>query len=286
MKKSIAFLALLSVGLCSAADVSALESWFKDGFESGDFSTESSTGAGSLRWSPSNVSISSSFSHSGTYSAKFVFGPDANGEDSWRELGFRFDRAFSEIWVEYWILYPSNYNHRSQSSSSNNKFFQFNYNAAPKQMLTIESAVQGGGASLMRRYLSTTQNPDGSNNWPVSDSDTPNFIGSGSNFAIQLGQWTKVMIHYKSGSDGRSNDGLAEIWINDELFHSLEWPFWERDNGGSINGGYILGWSNSGFSQATDIYVDDFTVYTSQPSGGAAGTSARPKPPSNIKIDN
>ncbi|AZT84112.1 hypothetical protein EHN06_11505 [Marinobacter sp. NP-4(2019)] len=257
--------------------------WFEDSFESGDFSTSSKKGEGSLRWSSSNVSVSSSYAKTGSYSARFVFGPNADGEDSWRELGFRFDSGVPEIWVEYWILYPDNYYHRSQSGSSNNKFFQLNYNGAPKQLLTVESAVQGGGASLMRRFLSTTQKPDGSNNWPVNDSDTSNFIGSSSEFAIQLGQWTKVRIYYKAGSDGIKNDGRAEVWINDKLFHALDWPFWEPDNQGWINGGYVLGWSNSGFSQATSIYVDDFKVYTTEPS---VTSNPRPNPPSDFKVNN
>lgn len=286
MKNAIVLLfALFTFNLCFAAEGDLGTPWIEDSFESGDFSTSLKKGEGNLKWSPSNVSISSSYSKSGSYSAQFVFGPNSDGEDSWRELGFRFDSAVSEIWIVYWILYPENYYHRSQSSSSNNKFFQLNYNGAPKQMLTIESAVQGGGSSQMRRFLSTTQKPDGSNNWTVTDSDTNNFIGSSGEFQIVLGQWTKVMIYYKAGSDGISNDGRAEIWINDQLYHALDWPFWEPDNQGRINGGYILGWSNSGFSQATRIYVDDVKIYRSAPQM-TNGTSPRPNPPSEFRVDN
>lgn len=262
---------------------------YEDGFESGGFSSGSMKNGASFRWSPSNVSISSAASHSGSFSAQFVFGPDPDGEDSWRELGFRFETSLSELWIEYWILYPSNYSHRSQSSSSNNKFFQLNYNGAPKQMLTVESAVQGGGNSMMRRFLSTTQKVDGSSNWPVSDNDTANFIGSSGDFSIQTGRWAKVMIYYKAGSDGVKNNGRAEVWVNDKLIHGLDWPFWERDNQGKINGGYILGWSNSGFSQATRIYVDDFRIYDAPPNGSSGSnddSNNPPNPPLEFKVGN
>ena len=155
---------------------------------------------------------------------------------------------------------------------------------AAKQMLTVESAVQGGGDSLMRRFLSTTQSPSRANNWPVNDNDTRNFIGSSGEFAIQTGRWTKVLIHYSAGSDGSRNDGRAEVWVNDKMIHALDWPFWEPDNRGRINGGYILGWSNSGFSQATRIYVDDFKIYDAPPEGGTS--SSKPRPPSDFSIDN
>ncbi|MEP0002457.1 MULTISPECIES: hypothetical protein [Marinobacter] len=283
MKKILAFsIALSTLGASSAQGSTLIE----DGFESGDFSTNSMQNGDSFRWSASNVSVSNVTSRSGSNSAQFIFGPDPDGEDSWRELGFRFGKPVSEIWVEYWILYPDNYYHRSQSGSSNNKFFQLNYNGAPKQMLTVESAVQGGGNSMMRRFLSTTQRPDGSVNWPVNDDSSRDFIGGSGEFAIQKGSWTKIMIHYKSGSDGTRNDGRAEVWVNDKLIHGLDWPFWEPDNGGMINGGYILGWANSGFSQATRIYVDDFKIYDAPPDGSSGAPSNPPSPPAEFEIVN
>jgi hypothetical protein len=251
MKNILSFLIAVSM---LGASIAQGAPWFEDGFESGDFSKNSMRDGTSFRWSASNVSASNATSNSGSYSAMFVFGPNADGEDSWRELGFRFGKAVSDVWVEYWILYPDNYNHRSQSSS------------------------------LMRRFLSTTQTPSGANNWPVNDFDTRNFIGSSSDYAIQTGRWTKVMIHYSAGSDGVKNDGRAEVWINDKLFHGLDFPFWEPDNQGRINGGYILGWSNSGFSQATRIYIDDFKVYDAPPDG--TSSSSKPRPPSDFIIGN
>lgn len=268
--------------LCGANSAYA-ELKVEDSFETGTFAQKTLTDGTGLSWGASSVSVSNAQSRTGNYSAQFIFGPDANGEDSWRELGFRLSAPVSEIWVEYWILYPDNYFHRSQSGPSNNKFFQLNYNGAPKQMLTIESEVQGNGNSSMRRFLSTTQTPSGSDNWPVNDSSTSNFIGNSSEFAIEKGKWSRVLIHYRAGSDGVRNDGRAEIWVNGELVHGLDWPFWEPDNQGKINGGYILGWSNSGFSEATRIYVDDFRVYDAPPVGDE---SRKPLPPNDFTVGN
>ncbi|ROQ42898.1 hypothetical protein EDB94_3114 [Marinobacter sp. 3-2] len=272
----------LLIGLFLFGEALHAATLVEESFESGGFEQRSMSNGASFRWSPSSVNISDAVSRTGTFSAQFVYGPDAEGEDSWRELGFRFGSPMSQVWVEYWIYYPDNYLHRTQSGPSNNKFFQLNYNGSPKQLLTVESAAQGNGTSGMRRFLSTTQKPDGSTNWPVNDSSTNNFIGDSEDFAIQLGRWTKVLIHYKAGSDGVRSDGRAEVWVNDELIHGLDWPFWEPDNKGQINGGYILGWANSGFSQATRIYVDDFKVYDSPPE--MVGEMSKPMPPADFSV--
>lgn len=280
MKRILVFGMVFSIASVASAQSRPL---FEDDFNSGDFSNNVMLDGTSFRWSPRGVMVSSSASHSGEYSAQFVFGPNAEDDDSFKELGFRFGRPLSEVWVEYWILYPKSYYHRSQSGASNNKFFQLNYNGSPKQMLTIESDVQNGGNSFMRRFLSTTQNPGGSRNWPLKDNNTTDFIGSSENFLIQAGKWTKVLVHYKVGSDGIKSNGEAEVWINDNLIHGLDWPFWEPDHQGAINGGYILGWSNSGFSQPTHIYIDDFKIYDSAPD---SRRSTAPMPPGDFRIGN
>jgi len=276
-------LLLFIIALLYGANSAYGELRLEDGFEAGSFTQKSMTDGTGFSWGASSVSVSSAVSRSGNYSAEFVFGPNADGEDSWRELGFRLTKPVSVIWVEYWILYPDNYRHRSQSGPSNNKFFQLNYNGAPKQMLTIESEAQGNGTSAMRRFLSTTQAPSGVDNWPVGDSSTSNFIGDTREFAIEKGKWSRVLIYYKAGTDGVRNNGRAEVWVNDELVHGLDWPFWEPENQGKINGGYILGWSNSGFSEATRIYVDDFRVYDAPPGGDE---SRKPMPPSDFSVGN
>ena len=60
-------------------------------------------------------------------------------------------------------------------------------------------------------------------------------------------------------------DGRFEIWVNGVSVNSLDWPVWDDTYSGQINGGYILGWANSGFADLTTFYIDDFKVYNQDP---------------------
>lgn len=271
------------VGLTHVGTLHASEPvvpWFQDSFESAELSDAAALDGSSWEWGTSRSSIGpeSGAAIDGTTAVEVPFGPDADGSDSFSELRFKFGRALSEVWIEYWVLYPENYQHRSQSGAVNNKFLQLNYNGSTSQMLTIESERQDGW-SKMRRFLSTSKNPDGSNNWTMSDKESPNFIGPSDEFAIQLGKWTRVRLHYRAGTDGIQNDGLARLWIGDELYHSLEWPFWEPKYQGKVNGGYFFGWSNSGFSDKTTIRIDGVRVYDTPP-----GWGHEPRPPLNVQV--
>lgn len=245
--------------------------YFEDDFESGDLSKTATTGTELWSWGGYEPGVDSNGAYSGTYSSRLNYGPDALGEDSRDELSFKLGKVMSEIWLEYYIWYPSNYFHRSDSPS-NNKFLQLSYNGKTSQILTIESLVQdsAAGNSKMKRFMSTSENLDGSSNWPLSQTTNPdvqNFIGAGSEFAVRLGQWTQVRVHYRASPDGIAN-GIAEIYFNGTLFKALEWPFWDDQFGGAINGGYINGWSNSGFTELTTIRHDRVQVFESYPGWG------------------
>jgi hypothetical protein len=237
--------------------------FFEDDFASGDSSRSTTSDASLFNWAPISVSVDSTRALVGSNSAKFVFGPDADGADSWRELAFSLGKSVSEIWIEYDLYVPSNFAHRSQPID-NNKFLQLNFNGSTYQALTIEFVRQSDTTSGLKRFLSATENPaNGSDNWPTAFSTQPNFIGAGYN--IEPGQWSQVRVHFKSSTDGTTADGIAELWINGVLVRSLSWPFWKISTGGQINGGYILGYSNSGYAEATEFRADDVKIYETNP---------------------
>lgn len=235
---------------------------FEDDFSSGNLSKVTN----GYRWGTpgGNVSVANG-------RVELDFGPDANGADSTAELNFDFGEDLSEVWVQYDLYVPANYTHRSQSGVTNNKFFQFNYNGSAYQALTIESVEGGGGYSDLKRFLSASQRPNGSNNWPTDESPgTPNatvqdFIGNTGAYAIRTGQWNQIRVHFRSSTDGTIKDGVAEIWANGVLLRSLPWEYWNIATQGKINGGYVMGFSNSGYTQATKFLVDNFKVYATNP---------------------
>src|SRR5690606_30279037 len=98
--------------------------WFQDSFESGDLSKQSTREGSAWAWKTVGVSVTNAQARTGTHSVVAQYGPDADGEDTWKELIFRVGKYVDEIWVEYWVLFPTNYHHRNSTGPDNNKFFQ------------------------------------------------------------------------------------------------------------------------------------------------------------------
>ncbi len=203
------------------------------------------------------------FGHDGSsYALRFRYQGTASGTDSFAEQNFGLPDS-GEIWLEYWLYVPSNFAHRSDAPM-NNKFMQLNYNGSRSQILTVEYERQSSNSSYMRRFLSTSEHADGSSNWPVGDRNTSDFIGP--NARIKPGpsgpksEFTTRRVRARTSVTGR-----AEVFVNGQLVHALDWGFWDRTFSGHVNGGYLLGWSDSGFDQQTDFFIDDFKVWTQNP---------------------
>ena len=67
----------------------------------------------------------------------------------------------------------------------------------------------------------------------------------------------------KLATSATANDGIVQLWLNDVLtanFTTL--PLYTAQAGAKnwIRNGYIMGWSNSGFTQTTHTYIDDFVI--------------------------
>lgn len=244
--------------------------YFSDDFERGDFSKDETSGASLWSWSPnSRVAIDTSIVKNGTYSAQFRYGPDVDGADSSAQLTFSFGKDLSEVWLEYDWFIPANYYHRNSSGTDNNKLLQLSYNSSAFQALTVEADDPSGGTSSLKRTMSASDFPGGGNNWPTVEDDPyrPNFIGPGSSYTVKTGQWNQMRFHLRLSPDG-VQAGVWEIWVNGVLYKSFPWVFWSDTYGGIINGGYLMGWSNSGYSSETLFRVDNFVVYETDPGWG------------------
>ena len=97
--------------------------------------------------------VSTDYAHSGTYSLKFHYQGRADGQDGWAEQRFAVapdgTTAPSEIWLDYYIRFPSNFAYRTQTSSTNNKLLYIwseTYGGAGDQQVGIEYNHDSGGA--------------------------------------------------------------------------------------------------------------------------------------------
>ena len=258
---SAVFFSAASFGLFGA------EPYFSDNFDTGSLSSSSE-----FSW-VGNQALSTEQSYSGQYAMKFTYGPDADGEDSWVEQRFVLSSSPStaprEVWIEYRLRLPSNWVHRSQAPGNNKLFaiFAENYSRSGDVQAVFEYQRQSDSRSGIR-VICMSGRGCLKGNYLTYLFDTS-----------MRGKWTRLRFHLKAGQ----NDGLIEMWRDNDLVYSIyDYSHYFSSGNNYWREGYLMGWSNSGYAQATSFFIDDFKVYRENPgwsfdSGGS--TEAKPTAP-------
>ncbi len=257
----------LSVVLFVAASAVAFQSKsaviFQDGFESGTISRAASGKAG---WASSNagpqdrVEVSKDRARAGTYSLKLTYGAGADGDDAWSEQRFELGGKHKEIWIKYDLYVPTNYYHRTQSTSGNNKSFVHMWAS------DYDHSGWGGGFEIW---------PDGTGAGHLAyhnfSPDQPHRQDSTHNSrGIELtdrGKWIQIIAQVKLATSA-NNDGEARVWKTREggqkelIFEQTRLPIYNAAEN-YIERGYIFGWSNSGYAETTSFYIDNVVIANS-----------------------
>lgn len=236
---------------------------FEDDFESGDFG--SSRNGFSWAAPSGDVSVSTENPRSGSHSARFAFGPNANGDDDTAEMRFALSAVPGtgpeEVWFEYDWYVPPNYEHRSQGGSSHHKFFAVWNDTYNPGSDGVQAVMELWRTSSQSSYFRTIC-------YGATCDVRPAYYHNG-DFVTPavLGQWNEVKIHLQPGSSG---DGLIEVWLNDVLKYRLTgvdyWP-----TGGAapyFRRGYLMGYTNGGYDELTVFYIDNFKVFDADPGWG------------------
>lgn len=264
--------------------------FFDDGFESGDLSyRDPVSGAG---WSSSNyssgdsVSVSSSMSHSGSHSLKFFFKGDASlADDAWAEQRFTLGSPRDEVFMRYYIYFPSNYVIRNDPNGpENTKIFRLWGDLySPSEPIKVGMSI---GSSENLFFEAKTGGP-----WPyqLNCAGTVDPVPDQTTWILTgeyLGKWTSFEFHIKK--DSGSGDGIFQMYVDGVLVKDQQNLSWEGAPcaPGYFLNGYLMGWSNSGFSQDTTVYIDDVVFSDSYIGTTEAGVSpaVRPQPPADLQI--
>ncbi len=275
---------ILLVSFCGAIllnlNLSVVEAavLFQDGFETGNLShTESGiTYQDSNYASGDAVSVSNERAYTGNHSLKFHFGGNTDlNDDAWAEQRMGLGGQKTEMWIQYYLYIPSNYYHRNATGASNNKFTAVYHKPyGPGFQVNLSTEPNGGDSTPVIHYyhLSTELSP---------------IYGSGQVFTdANKGKWNQIIIHVKTPS-GDTPDGIVELFVNGQKKIGVT-------NLNSYGGGgqnyfdelYLLGWSNSGFNEDTDMFIDDITMSTTSTGGTAPSAPSAPSattPPSTVK---
>ena len=288
------FGAIALAGACLPAGAQAI---FTDSFESGDMSHTQ----GGIKWaSNANTLVYSGFGHSGTHCLKFAYPVGAAGNGSWAEQRFDLGANYPELYIEWYAFYPNGteglgpkFTHQA-ASPDNNKFLRLwsgnqsdgNNGYSDFYVKTgASTAIDGaGGEQIFAEY--------GENNAAVGPYGTtgtqPNYTYLGFITDSYLGRWLRMQVHVKVATSA-NNNGVIEIWRDGvALFSGTNLPTYPTGGTGNYyNFGYILGWANSGFTQATNVYIDDVSFSTTgfgSGSGGGGTTTTVPEPPTSVSV--
>lgn len=242
---------------------------FSDGFESGDL-THSENGYSWVGFAPDDDGgragvVQNEQTHAGSYSAVIEFPAQSDGADASPQGNLSMPEM-KEIWVEYWLYVPSNYNHRAQSGPTNNKFFGLWRSGARSDVHMIPetekvNVVTEPDTDQEESYL----------DWVKSDPDDPGheiildpFITTQDH-----GSWIQCRWHVRLG-DMDTDNGVLEFWKNGSLaFSRNDLVHFYTDTGDAANNVMshmrLMGWANSGYDEVTSFYFDDIAIYESDP---------------------
>jgi hypothetical protein len=223
----------------------------------------------------------------GSCALQFYF---AKGENSWSEQRYAVNtsslgtKGLTEIWLQYDIFIPSNYYHRDLEPSNSN------WVGGGEKLIAMFADEYSGtnptlilGLNMMRRSYDTgapnTTNPGGSYQsgsfsvmrngardwfqmWPEESKPVVNV-------KVDLGTWQRRTVHVVMPTSATSNNGVVEFWVkraNGTVAKIIDehegWFYGGAQN--YINGGYLLGWSNTGFNDDTYFLIDNVIVASSQ----------------------
>jgi hypothetical protein len=250
---------------------------FSDGFDTGAKSA-SQDGYG---WT-GGPSVSSDIAHSGKYSLKFDYPGNADlCKDATKEQRFTMGQDLPEVWFEYYIYFPNGtegigpkFFHRSPVCAAkndpngiiaNNKFFAlWDVQYEPKDTKVLfeyrpSTIFPNGDSRIYGMWCSDTRNC-GPYNWKNGSWD-------GAITDATRGRWVQIRIHARAADSKEAANGVLQLWADGVLHVDMHGLDLAPNPGGNrfFRNGYLMGWANSGFTEATNVYIDDFKIFRSNP---------------------
>jgi len=237
-----------------------------DSFDSGDLTG----GQNGFKWAGGNGEtpiVTNENPRTGTYSLKFPFDAQANG-NSWSEQRFDLGGDYPQIYIRYWLYIPDGtepwggaaYVHRGDIVN-NNKFLRIwdkniggggtpGYDNGEKMGCSFragEGHANSGISWMLGEY-------------DINDNQQTGTLGQDAIVAADLGTWVEFKTFTKIETSAGAGDGELRLWKNGVQIGSMTGlNNFHPASAQIMNNGYILGWANSGFVNATNIFIDDIT---------------------------
>lgn len=254
---------------------------FEDDFEAYPLGSDiAGEGANGFQWQGGGVGggieVTNEHSFSGTKSLVFRYpGEPDLSEDSSREKRFILaaDGASSpsELWFEYMVRVPDNWEHRDPIGGSGNKLISMWAERYNNSLGDAEITIEWQRATTTRSFLRQAVVTDANR---LADDQPSQQLIKGTIFdASMRGTWIRLRYHYRIGGTDAVNDPtIIDIWRDNtkicEARRDYNMKGYPPENPPGLNyfrHGYLFGWSNSGFTEDTNFYVDDLKFWTQDP---------------------
>lgn len=227
-------------------------------------------GANGFQWRGgySTIVVSDDHAYSGTKSLRFDYpGEPDPTEDSTREqrfiLGPEGRTDIAEIWVEFMVRVPDNFEHRAATGATNSKLM----------LLWGEEYSGPNDAQVGANYQRSTNTRSHIIVSSLHGDDARR--GTQQNQTVKgtifdeawFGEWIRLRFHYRLGTGSPGDPTIVRVWRDNTLISEMPQNWNSIIEGGRnyLRNGYIFGWSNSGYTEDTNFYVDDFRIWTADP---------------------
>lgn len=202
---------------------------------------------------------------------RFRYVATASDADSTSEARFYLYNPQPELWIEYYLFVPANYDHRNVSGTDNNKFFRIwrepsEYGDAAVKF-GLEAGVTGNSKVSTAMIGATNDDTNTSTYYYLSEGQT--LISADGPMVI--GEWNLVRWHIKCATSRSVADGILNLTINGtELYSTTTGAFGVSttafaNQSAYMKSMYFMGYSNSGYTDTTLFLMDDLKMWNQNP---------------------
>jgi hypothetical protein len=256
--------ATITVGGGIGTTPSAVNVLFRDGFESGGFTTAQN----GISWTSKPwVFASTILPRTGTRSAQFRQGDSKTGG----ELRFGGLPNLPEVYIQFWLYQPNGTETPSLGprvsvpvDGKNDKFFRLWSGTYASSLIKYGASTWGaGGVGYIGSefMINSAGTMLGMGQGGTGFQTSPKLAAIGAD--AYVGRWVQVRIRSKVAS-AANNNGVIQIWFNGALLvDKRNLPSYAAGGVGNFfQSGYLLGWANSTFNPETNMFIDDVTIST------------------------
>lgn len=230
-------------------------------------------------------------SHDGNYSLRHAW-LTGEGNPGWIYRTFgrspvssqsHSQQDFREIYWRFYVKYPAGTNAFPDKVTRAMIFAADNHPGWAQAMIGHVWTSSSGSNFLKIDPASGTDTAGNLKSTKINDNPNERWLGAvTSSVPIKVGDWQCHEVHIKLNTNATSNDGVFELWLDDQLVASRNNLNWVGDyNAYGLNAVMLESYWNAKAPAPTERFIDDFVIATGRIGCGTT-VAVRPNPPTQL----